>query len=102
MLDAAKVYKLIEDRQDLVPRSPQGRGSGKQTVFALKLGRDPGSIWNIKYRPVSAGFAAQIAAALGVEVEDLLPDEQEAALKKCGPLMQPAGRGAGTGAGPDT
>lgn len=65
-IDAEKIYALIE-QQDLPPRARRGRGSGKRAAFAEKIGRSPGSIWNLKQgRVISRGFATQIADALGV------------------------------------
>lgn len=79
VIDAEKIYALIEE-QDLPPRpSRRGRGSGKRTAFAEKLGRHPGSIFNLQYVPwISLRFARQIAEGLGVEVGDLTPDGDEA------------------------
>lgn len=68
-IDPEKVYALIE-RQDLPTRVRPGRGSGKKTAFARKIGRRPEVIFNLKNIPVlSVRFATEIAEGLGVPLD---------------------------------
>ncbi len=97
------------------------RNGWTQTELARRIGRTQVAISKVESgKPVSRVLMRQVARALKVKltaIATLIADEavpladepevpaepgEQAALKKCGPLMQPAGRGAGTGAGPDT
>ena len=71
VIDVEKIYALIEAQDDL-PVSRHGRGSGKRSAFAEKIGRSRGAIWNLKFVPwISVKFATQIAEGLGVPLSEI-------------------------------
>jgi hypothetical protein len=67
-VDGAKIFRLARQNRKSV------------AVVARDIGRHPGSILNLRTRPIaSVKFATQIAEALGVEVSEitLTGEEQE-------------------------
>lgn len=66
-VDGAKVFRLARQNRKSV------------AVVARDIGRHPGSILNLRRRPIaSVKFATQLAEALGVEVGEItLADEEE-------------------------